>query len=82
MSETLPELGVDDFALHRRPFGYGLLLEWWTWQFTDPLTCCPTMNLRPWLVGCESIPAPRSSRVTVDSASEMESGSAHHTPFR
>ena len=26
MSESPPELGVDDFALHRRPLGYGLLL--------------------------------------------------------
>jgi transposase len=26
VSEAPPELGVDDFALHRRPLGYGLLL--------------------------------------------------------
>ncbi len=38
---------------------------WWTWQYAAPLTCCPTMNLRPWRVGCESIPVPRSSRVIV-----------------
>jgi transposase len=40
------------------------------------------MNPRPWRAGGESIPVPRSSRVTVDSASETESISAHHTPFR
>src|SRR5437868_15187216 len=40
------------------------------------------MNLRPWRIGCANIPAPRSSRATVDFASEMESDSAHQTRFR
>jgi transposase len=69
------ELGVDDFALHRRPLGYGLLLV--DLAVRNLSTCCPTMSLQPWRPAFESIRVPGSSRVTAASAFEMESSSAH-----